>query len=201
MLKTSKGQTIGDAPAWTEFKPLKDDAKKLDDHEIPERIAFWIRETGIDLEAVFGPGTEPGHISFCAHSPDTCGCTREFAWSRASHEDTRVEVPVSSPKICEAHSHLWQDMHDHHHSVLRENQHKNIAYDVCTMNLPPQMRHEHKDETGAVVGYSPTTPLRFFYSDKRELHWDLDHIAEIHRAKIQDAFDREFKSRRTFVKK
>lgn len=168
---------------------------------VPERIRIWIETSKIDLE-VFGPGTRPQDISFCAHHLDTCECIREFAWSRASSGDNRVEVPISSPNLCKHHDHLWHHgVEVHHQRVVEENQHKNRAFALMMEHLPPHLKIEHKNKEGAVVGFSPHKHIHFFYSADRELHFDLDHVPEIYRAKVQSEFDRNYTSRRTFVKR
>lgn len=166
---------------------------------VHERILRWTE--GKDLEALFGPGTQAEDISFTRHSLDTCDCAREFAWSRASAPESRVEVPVSSPVICSHHSPMWDDMHKHHRHIVEENQHKNRAHAVMVEALPVRHKREVKDQDGNVVVHDPKHGIRFFYSAERELHFDLDHIPEADRVRVQEAFDRRFTSRRTFVKK
>lgn len=166
---------------------------------VNERILRW--SEGKDLELLFGAGTRVEDISFCAHHLDTCDCIREFAWSRASSEDDRREVPISTPTLCEHHAHMWGDMHKHHDHIIEENRHKNRAHAVVLEALPTRHKREVKDRTGVVVGHDSHELIRFFYSADRELHFDLEHIPEVDRVRVQEALDRNFAKRRTFVLK
>lgn len=67
-------------------------------------------------------------------SPDTCGCTLQYAWDDQQSEDKRVHVPVRTVVACPAHGGLDRDMH--YSAVLHENQSKNLMRQAVFDKIP-----------------------------------------------------------------
>lgn len=167
-------------------------------NERNERIQKIVDGMGLDLEATFGPGTTIDDLSTCAHHLDTCGCVREFLWSRKDDRPERAEVPVSTPSVCAHHGHLTGDMGALHDVVLQENKHKNRVLLEVLEDLPPQHKATSKDVEGNDVPWFKNEP-RFHYDADRELHVEVPGLSLAERATLRAKIDRKFQARRAKV--
>lgn len=154
-----------------------------------ERVAH------LDLEALFGADTTHEHLNLTRWSPDTCDCQIEFLWHKDSAEDDRYAHGLSI-RSCPIHEKVGTCAHTHFEHILGENQHKNHAYAHIVRHLPQHHVTVREDGTR-----DPKLRITHSYSPDRELHFDLFHIPEVDRRRIQQELDKEFTSRRTFVKK
>lgn len=174
--------------------------------EVPPRIRRFVEALGIkdNLEETFGYGTTIFDLSTCVHHLDTCGCKREFMWSRKAMEasggaDVR-ELPVSTPVVCEHHAHLDSDLANLHSVLVEESRHRQVVLKEVLKAVPLHMKHKRTLESGEEVEEFKVPP-RLEYDKDRELVCEFEHMPNevgIHAA-VNTHLMRAFPSRRVKV--
>lgn len=163
-----------------------------------ERVTRFLKQAKIEdkLEEVFGYGTTANDLNICKHTLDTCGCAREFMWSRKAPADDVREVPVASPQICEHHSNIG-DMATLHEVLVTESRHRQQVRVEILKALPPKFKRTVKDPDGNDRDEFLVEPsLR--YDDDREIV--VDFVGDVTaQAQVKAHLDRQFPARRVKV--
>lgn len=174
--------------------------------EVPPRIQRFVKALGIEdkLEEVFGYGTTIHDLSTCKHSLDTCGCKREFMWSRKASDATGGadvrEVPVSTPEVCAHHAKLDADLAGLHDVLIGESRHRQKVMAEVLKVVPLHMKTKRTLENGEEVEEFKVPPVLEYDAD-RELVCDFpdkpDEVA-MH-AQVFQHLSRVFPTRRVKV--
>lgn len=166
---------------------------------VSERIARFLAINPLDLESIFGHGTQPEDLAIYLHELDTCHCAREFMISKVSPEDDRREFPISTPRTCARHMPHQDDMVSHHKRIVEENQHRqHVKHEILAL-VGTRHKNRHVNQETGEEGWSFKVEPRLVFDADGELNVHMPESIKndaLSMAAVQSHLDQKYTRRR-----